>query len=66
MGNVVEYPSTISLFNAVGQLVYEEKNVAPSTNITITGNDFSNGVYFLKIRTIAGLTIHSNKFMLYH
>jgi hypothetical protein len=52
----VELNTTITIYNAIGELVKSTQSI--STNPTIDLSDYSNGIYFIKIKNSNGEAIH--------
>ena len=50
----------IQVFNFLGKMVYEQKNVAPKTTVNL--NEYNRGVYIYQLRDRDGKIISSGKF----
>lgn len=50
----------IQVFNFLGQVVYEQKNIPSKTTINLT--DYNRGVYIYQLREREGKIIESGKF----
>ncbi len=50
----------IQVFNFLGKMVYEQKNIAPKTTINL--NEYNRGVYIFQLRDHDGKIIQSGKF----
>ena len=50
----------IQVFNFIGKVVYEQKNIAPKTTVDL--NEFNRGVYIVQLRDREGKIIQSGKF----
>jgi len=50
----------IQLFNLLGKMVFEQKNIPPRTIINLT--DYSRGVYIYQLRDHDGKILDSGKF----
>ena len=50
----------MQVFNLVGKMVYEQKNIPPRTTINLT--DYSRGVYIYQLRDHDGRILDSGKF----
>ncbi|HEX9151138.1 MAG TPA: T9SS type A sorting domain-containing protein [Flavobacterium sp.] len=56
----VEKGYDIQVFNLLGKVVYEQKNIPPRTTINL--GDYSRGVYIYQLRERDGKIIESGKF----
>ncbi len=50
----------IQIYNFLGKMVYEQKNVAPKTTINLS--DYQRGVYIYQVRNREGKILESGKF----
>jgi len=50
----------MQIFNFLGKMVFEQKNIAPKTTINLT--DYSRGVYIYQLRDHDGKILESGKF----
>ena len=50
----------IQVYNFLGKVVYEQKNISPRTTINL--NDYNRGVYIYQLRERDGKIIESGKF----
>ena len=50
----------IQVFNFLGKMVYEQKNIAPKTTLNL--DEFNRGVYIIQLRDREGKIIQSGKF----
>ena len=50
----------IQVYNLLGRMVYEQKNVPAKTNINLT--DYNRGVYIYQVRDHDGKVVESGKF----
>ena len=50
----------IQVFNFLGKMVYEQKNIAPKTTVNL--DEFNRGVYIVQLRDREGKIIQSGKF----
>lgn len=50
----------IQVFNLLGKMVYEQKNIPPRTTISLT--DYTRGVYIYQLRDHEGKILDSGKF----
>jgi len=50
----------IQVFNFLGKMVYEQKNIAPKTTINL--NEYNRGVYIYQLRDREGRIVKSGKF----
>lgn len=50
----------IQVFNLLGKMVYEQKNIPPRTTINLT--DYNRGVYIYQLRDHDGKILDSGKF----
>jgi len=50
----------IQVFNLLGKIVYEQKNITPRTTINLT--DYNRGVYIYQLRDHDGKILESGKF----
>ena len=56
----IEKGYDIQVFNFLGKMVYEQKNIAPKTTIYL--DEFNRGVYIVQLRDRDGKIIQSGKF----
>jgi hypothetical protein len=56
----IEKGYDIQVFNFLGKMVYEQKNIAPKTTIYL--DEFNRGVYIVQLRDRDGKIIRSGKF----
>jgi len=52
----------IQVYNFLGKVVYEQKNISPRTTINL--NDYNRGVYIYQLRERDGKIIESGKFQI--
>jgi len=50
----------IQVFNLLGKMIYEQKNIAPKTTINLS--EYNRGVYVYQLRDREGKIIESGKF----
>ena len=50
----------IQVFNFLGKMIFEQKNIAPKTTINL--NEYNRGVYIYQLRDRDGKIIESGKF----
>jgi hypothetical protein len=50
----------IQIFNFLGKMIFEQKNISPRTTINLT--DYSRGVYIYQLRDHDGKILDSGKF----
>ena len=51
---------SIQVYNFLGKVVYESKNIANKTTLNL--NDYNRGIYIYQLRDVSGRMIESGKF----
>ncbi|MFI5187068.1 MAG: T9SS type A sorting domain-containing protein [Chitinophagales bacterium] len=59
----IEKGCDIEVFNLLGKMVYEQKNIPPRTTINLS--DYSRGVYIYQLRDHDGKILDSGKFQVF-